>query len=156
MSIYDFTVTNEQGESYPLSRYQGQPLIIVNTATKCGLSPQFKDLQTLYDTYKDQGLMILGFPSDQFKQELSSAGEAAAACRTTYGVDFPMHQLTVINGKQADPLFQYLEEEAPGTLGKAIKWNFTKFLVDRQGQVVERFAPKTNPMKMAESIEKVL
>ncbi len=78
MSIYDFTVTNEQGESYPLSRYQGQPLIIVNTATKCGLSLQFKDLQTLYDTYKDQGLMILGFPSDQFKQELSSAGEAAA------------------------------------------------------------------------------
>lgn len=156
MSIYDYQATLENGETYSLAKYEGQPLVIVNTATKCGLSPQFKELQGLYETYKDQGLVVLGFPSDQFKQEVGSAEEAAAACRTTYGVDFPMHKLTVINGKDADPLFRYLEEEAPGTLGKAIKWNFTKFLVDRHGRVVERFAPQTNPQKMIPEIEKVL
>jgi glutathione peroxidase len=156
MSVYDFQVTLENGETYSLERYRGQTIIVVNTATKCGLSPQFNELEELYQRYRDQGLVVLGFPSNQFKQEVSSASEAAAACRTTYGVDFPMHQLTVINGKDADPLFQYLEEQAPGTMGKAIKWNFTKFLIDPTGKVVERFAPQTNPTKMIPNIEKIL
>ncbi|WP_375034991.1 glutathione peroxidase [Enterococcus gallinarum] len=156
MSIYAFQATLENGETYSLERYRGQAIIVVNTATKCGLSPQFNELEELFQRYRDQGLMVLGFPSNQFKQEVHSASEAAEACRTTYGVYFPMHQLTVINGTEADPLFQYLEEEAPGTMGKAIKWNFTKFLIDRKGHVVERFAPQTNPTKMIPSIEKVL
>ncbi len=156
MSIYDYTVTLENGESYSLSKYRGHPMIIVNTATKCGFAPQFKQLEQLYQTYADQGLMILGFPSNQFKQEVSTSQEAAAACRTTYGVSFPMHTIADVNGKDALPLFTYLTEEAPGTLGASIKWNFTKFLVDRDGNVVKRYAPKTNPLKMTDEIESVL
>lgn len=156
MSIYDFKATLENGEVYSLDRYKGKPLIIVNTATKCGLAPQFSTLEELYQTYKDQGLVVLGFPSNQFKQEVASAQEAAEACQLAYNVHFPMHELTVINGKNTDPLFEYLKEEAPGGLGKAIKWNFTKFLVDKNGQVVERFAPQTEPNKMIPAIEKVL
>ncbi|GEL15092.1 glutathione peroxidase [Pediococcus cellicola] len=156
MSIYDYTVTLENGESYSLSKYRGHPMIIVNTATKCGFAPQFKQLEQLYQTYADQGLMILGFPSNQFKQEVSTSQEAAAACRTTYGVSFPMHTIADVNGKDALPLFTYLTKEAPGTLGVSIKWNFTKFLVDRDGNVVKRYAPKTNPLKMTNEIESVL
>lgn len=114
MSIYDYQATLENGETYSLANYEGQPLVIVNTATKCGLSPQFKELQSLYETYKDQGLVVLGFPSDQFKQEVGSAEEAAAACRTTYGVDFPMHKLTVINGKDADPFVSLFGSRSTG------------------------------------------
>ncbi|MDN7047791.1 glutathione peroxidase [Lactiplantibacillus plantarum] len=156
MSIYDYTVTLENGESYSLSKYRGHPMIIVNTATKCGFAPQFKQLEQLYQTYADQGLIILGFPSNQFKQEVSTSQEAAAACRTTYGVSFPMHTIADVNGKDALPLFTYLTKEAPGTLGASIKWNFTKFLVDRDGNVVKRYAPKTNPLKMTDEIESVL
>ena len=101
MSIYAFQATLENGETYSLERYRGQAIIVVNTATKCGLSPQFNELEELFQRYRDQGLMVLGFPSNQFKQEVHSASEAAEACRTTYGVDFPMHQLTVINGKRS-------------------------------------------------------
>lgn len=156
MSVYDYTVTLENGESYSLSKYRGQPMIIVNTATKCGFAPQFKQLEQLYQTYADQGLIVLGFPSNQFKQEVSSSQEAAAACRTTYGVSFPMHTIADVNGKDALPLFAYLTKAAPGTLGSAIKWNFTKFLIDRDGNVVKRYAPKTNPLKMTDEIESVL
>lgn len=156
MSIYDYAVTLEDGTSYTLDKYRGHPLVIVNTATKCGLAPQFEELEALYEQYRDKGLVILGFPSNQFKQELSSAEEAAQACRTTYGVSFPMHKIIKVNGAEADPLFVYLREQAPGTLGDSIKWNFTKFLVDKEGAVVTRFAPKTNPMKMTEDIEALL
>lgn len=156
MSIYDFQVTLEDGESYSLERYKGQPVIIVNTATKCGLSGQFKELEELYQKYKEQGLIVLGFPSNQFKQELDSAEESAEACRLTYGVQFPMHQMTVVNGKETDPLFSHLKAQAPGALGKSIKWNFTKFLVSPDGNHIERFSPQTSPEKMTDSIEKMI
>ncbi|MHC5217780.1 glutathione peroxidase [Enterococcus sp. LJL128] len=156
MSIYDFEATLENEETYSLDRYKGQPLIIVNTATKCGLAPQFEQLEELYKTYKNQGLVVLGFPSDQFKQELENGQEAAEACRLTYGVTFPMHQLCRVNGKEALPLFSYLKEETGGTLGSVIKWNFTKFLVNQQGEVVQRYAPQTNPLKMTADIDALL
>lgn len=156
MSIYNFTVTLEDGTSYSLDKYKNQPMIIVNTATKCGLAPQFEQLEELYERYQSQGLIILGFPSNQFKQEVTSASDAVQACRNTYGVTFPMHQIIDINGPKADPLFDYLKKQAPGTLSNAIKWNFTKFLIDKEGNVVERFAPQTTPMKMTSAIEAVL
>lgn len=156
MSIYDYKVTLENGDSYSLDKYKGHPMIIVNTATKCGFAPQFEQLEAIYKKYQDQGLVILGFPSDQFHQELADGQAAAEACRTQWGVTFPMHQMIKVNGSDADPLFKYLKGEAFGMLGGAIKWNFTKFLVDGEGNVVERVAPKTNPDKMIPAIEKVL
>lgn len=156
MSIYDYKVTLENGDSYSLDKYKGHPMIIVNTATKCGFAPQFEQLEAIYKKYQDQGLIILGFPSDQFHQELADGQAAAEACRTQWGVTFPMHQMIKVNGSDADPLFKYLKGEAFGMLGGAIKWNFTKFLVDGEGNVVERVAPKTNPDKMVPAIEKVL
>lgn len=156
MNLYDIEVALENGESYTLDRYKGQVMLIVNTASKCGLAPQFDELQKLYDTYKDQGLVILGFPSNQFKQENKSADEAAEACRLTYGVSFPMHELVTLNGKDAHPLFQHLTEETKGLLTKGIKWNFTKFLVDKQGNVVKRFGPQTSPLSFADEIKEYL
>jgi len=156
MSIYDYDVTSEDGKSYSMEKYRGHPLIIVNTATKCGFAPQFKQLEEIYQKYEGQGLIVLGFPSNQFKKELSSSEEAAQSCRTTYGVSFPMHKINDVNGKKALPLFDYLTEQAPGTLGSAIKWNFTKFIVDKEGNVVKRYAPKTNPLKMVDEIEQVI
>lgn len=156
MSIYDYEVTLEDGSQYALSKYKGRPMLIVNTATKCGFAPQFDGLEKLYDKFKDQGLVVLGFPSDQFKQELADGHAAAEACRLKYGVSFPMHDLIKVNGKEAAPLFQYLKTQAHGELGKYIKWNFTKFLVDRDGQVVARFAPKTKPEAIEPAVEKLL
>ncbi|MDN6492101.1 MAG: glutathione peroxidase, partial [Leuconostoc sp.] len=127
------------------------------TATKCGYAPQFGELEKLYKKYKDKGLVILGFPSNQFKQELETASQAAQACQLTYGVTFPMHQLVAVNGKNTDPLFKYLKENSKGMLGSStIKWNFTKFLVDKEGNVVKRYAPKTEPKDLEEDIEDVL
>lgn len=154
--IYNFEVIREDGQSYKLSEYEGKAILIVNTATKCGLAPQFAELEELYEKYQEKGLVILGFPSNQFKQELSDGEKAAEACRTTYGVSFPMHELTVVNGKDTAPLFKYLKEEAPGELGKSIKWNFTKFLVDPAGKVLRRFAPKSTPKSFEEEIINVL
>lgn len=156
MSIYDFSATLENGDVYSLSKYKGKSLVIVNTATKCGFAPQFGQLEQIYEKFHDAGLEVLGFPSNQFKQELSDSADAAQACRTTYGVTFPMHTIAPVNGEDALPLFKYLKEEAPGALGKAIKWNFTKFLVDKDGNVVKRFAPKTKPDEMIPDIEKML
>ncbi|MBL1229999.1 glutathione peroxidase [Enterococcus sp. BWB1-3] len=156
MTIYDFEATLANGETYTLDKYRGQPMIIVNTATKCGLAPQFEQLENLYTTYKDSGLIVLGFPSNQFKQEVENSEEAAEACRITYGVTFPMHQICHVNGSEALPLFNYLKEETKGTLGSAIKWNFTKFLINKEGTVVKRYAPQTSPEKMVADIEKVL
>lgn len=155
-TIYDFEVSREDGEKYQLSKYEGKTMLIVNTATKCGLAPQFAELEELYEKYKDEGLVILGFPSNQFKQELANGQDAAQACRTTYGVSFPMHELTVVNGKETAPLFKYLKKEAPGELGNLIKWNFTKFLIDPTGKVLQRFAPKTKPKAFENDIQKVL
>lgn len=156
MSVYEFTATLENGTSYSLDKYNGQPMIIVNTATKCGLAPQFKQLEKLYEQYQSKGLIILGFPSNQFKQEVDNASDAATACRTTYDVTFPMHQLTEVNGSNTDPLFTYLKTQASGTLTNAIKWNFTKFLIDKNGEVVKRFSPQTSPTKMVDAIEAIL
>ena len=123
----------------------------------CGYAPQFGELEKLYKKYKDKGLVILGFPSNQFKQELETASQAAQACQLTYGVTFPMHQLVAVNGKNTDPLFKYLKENSKGMLGSStIKWNFTKFLVDKEGNVVKRYAPKTEPKDLEEDIEDVL
>ena len=156
MSIYDFEVTLEDGSKYSLNKYKGRPMLIVNTATKCGFAPQFDGLEALYKKYQKAGLIVLGFPSNQFKQELADGHAAAEACRMKYGVSFPMHQLIKVNVQQTAPLFKYLKTEAPGELGKSIKWNFTKFLVDRNGHVVKRFAPKTTPEAIEPAVEELL
>ncbi|MCP0886574.1 glutathione peroxidase [Ligilactobacillus sp. WILCCON 0076] len=155
-TIYDFDVTLESGEKHSLADYKGKVMLIVNTATKCGLAPQFSELEEIYQNYHEKGLVILGFPSNQFKQELANGQKAAEACRTTYGVTFPMHELTVVNGDETAPLFKYLKQEAPGQLGEAIKWNFTKFLVDPTGKALKRFAPTTKPKAFVSEIEALL
>lgn len=156
MSIYDYDVTLENGEKYSMAKYRGKTLIIVNTATKCGFAPQFKQLEAIYQDYKDKDVIVLGFPSNQFKQEVSDSSTAAEACRMTYGVNFPMHTIHDVNGHDALPLFDFLKREAPGTLGKAIKWNFTKFIVNRNGDVVQRYAPKTSPLKMLPELNELV
>lgn len=156
MGIYDIAVTDASGQQYTLDKYKGQPLVIVNTATKCGLRGQFDGLEKIYEQYKDQGLVVLGFPSDQFGQELSEAADAESNCRMTYGVTFPMHDIIKVNGKEAHPLFKYLTANSKGFLSSGIKWNFTKFLVDQNGEVVARFAPKDPPESMHKEIDKVI
>jgi len=157
-TIHDFTVRNIQGESVPLSRYQGNALLVVNTASVCGFTPQFAGLEALHKTYAAQGLTVLGFPCNQFgSQDPGSNDEIASFCQLNYGVDFPMMEKIDVNGAKADPLFQWLTKEAPGLLGsKAIKWNFTKFLVGRDGQVIRRYAPQDAPAKLAKDIESAL
>lgn len=152
MNLYDIAVQTEKGEQYDLERYKGNVILVVNTASKCGFTKQFTQLEELYGKYKEQGLVILGFPSDQFKQELSSGEEAAEFCRLDYGVSFPMHEMIKVNGSEAHPLFQHLTSEAKGLLGQTVKWNFTKFLVDREGNVVKRYAPADNPLKAEKDI----
>jgi glutathione peroxidase len=148
-TIYDFTVKMTNGEEKFLKDYQGKPLIIVNTASKCGFTPQFKGLQELFETYKDRGLEILGFPCDQFNnQEFDNIEETTQFCQLNYGVTFPIFAKIDVNGENTDPLFTFLKEQKKGLLSKNIKWNFTKFLVDQNGQVVERYAPTTEPIKM--------
>ncbi len=156
MSVYNFEVTADNGEKYLLERYAGHPLLIVNTATKCGLAPQFKKLEQLYKQYQDKGFIVLGFPSNQFHQEVKNSQEAAETCRITYGVTFPMHQINDVNGEKALPLFKYLTAKENGILSKAIKWNFTKFLINQKGIPVKRYAPTTDPLKIAPDIEQLL
>ena len=157
-TISDFTVHNIQGEPVPLSRYQGQVVLVVNTASACGFTPQFAGLEELHKTYAAQGLAVLGFPCNQFgSQDPGSNEEIASFCQLNYGVDFPMMGKIDVNGAKADPLYQWLTKEAPGLLGsKAIKWNFTKFLVGRDGQVIRRYAPQDAPAKLAGDIEAAL
>lgn len=156
MSIYAIEVISENGEKYTLERYKGKTMLIVNTATNCGLAPQFEELEALYEKYKKDGFVVLGFPSNQFKQELNTAKEAAEACQTTYGVTFPMHEIIQVNGKDTHPLFKYLKQEHGGLLIDAIKWNFTKFLVDKNGRVVNRFGPQEDPSSFEDEIKQVL
>jgi glutathione peroxidase len=156
-TVHDFSVRMTNGEVKSLKEYEGKPLIIVNTASKCGLTPQFQGLQELYDTYKDRGLEILGFPCDQFNnQEFDNIDETTQFCQLNYGVTFPIFAKVDVNGDKADPLFIYLKEQKKGLLSKNIKWNFTKFLVDQNGQVIERYAPTTEPDKMKHDVEKLL
>jgi glutathione peroxidase len=158
MSIYSFHAKTIKGEEISLEIYKGQVLLMVNTASQCGFTPQYAELQQVYEQYKDKGLAILGFPCNQFGgQEPGSEEEIAEFCSINYGVTFPIFAKVDVNGEKAHPLFKYLAEEAPGILGsKAIKWNFTKFLVDRNGKVRERYAPNTAPSKMISDIESLL
>jgi glutathione peroxidase len=156
-SVYDFKVKKTNGELKALNAYEGKPLLIVNTASKCGLTPQFKGLQELNDKYHDQGLEILGFPCDQFNnQEFDNIDETTSFCQLNYGVTFPIFAKIDVNGENADPLFVYLKEQKKGLLSKNIKWNFTKFLIDGNGNVVERYAPTTDPSKIEDDIVKLL
>ena len=156
MSIYEIEVPGVGGDTYTLDKYKGKPMLIVNTATKCGLAGQFDELEQLYQQYKDQGLIVLGFPSNQFKQETSTGLAAEEACRLTYGVSFPMHDIVKVNGRDAHPLFKLLTEETKGLLGKSVKWNFTKFLVDADGNIIKRFSPTDKPSNFAKEIEQYL
>ncbi|MBD7965772.1 glutathione peroxidase [Fictibacillus norfolkensis] len=158
MSVYDFSVETIKGEKADLDSYKGDVLLIVNTASKCGFTPQYKGLQSIYESHKEQGLSVLGFPCNQFgAQEPGSSDEIMEFCELNYGVNFPMFAKVDVNGDQAHPLFKYLAAEAPGILGsKAIKWNFTKFLVDRNGQVVKRFAPTDKPETIEKHIQELL
>ncbi|MFT9600115.1 glutathione peroxidase [Mesobacillus sp.] len=156
-TVYDFTVKKTNGQEQSLSEYEGKPMLIVNTASKCGLTPQFKGLQELYDQYQVKGLEILGFPCGQFNdQEFNDIDETTQFCQMNYGVSFPMFAKINVNGAQADPLFAFLKEQKGGVLTKDIKWNFTKFLVDGNGQVVKRYAPTTEPSKIEKDIEDLL
>ncbi|HEC2216171.1 TPA: glutathione peroxidase [Staphylococcus delphini] len=157
MHLYDIEVPKIDGSTYPLSQYKGDVLLIVNTASECGLTPQFEGLQKLYDTYRDKGFTILGFPSNQFgKQEPGSGKEAVMNCQLNYGVTFPMHEKIEVNGDNAHPLYNYLKSQKSGIFGDKIKWNFTKFLVDRDGQVVKRFSPQKTPEHLKQDIEHLL
>ena len=158
MSIHDFQARTLDGEEKNLADFRGKVLLIVNTASKCGFTPQYQGLQKLYDNFADRGLEVLGFPCNQFgHQEPGGAGEIGAFCEKNYGVGFPMFDKIDVNGDDAHPLFRFLKAEAPGVLGtEAIKWNFTKFLVDRDGRVVRRYAPKDKPEKTADDIEALL
>jgi glutathione peroxidase len=157
-SLYDFSAKTIQGKSRKLKDYQGKVALIVNTASKCGLTPQFTGLEALYGQYKDQGLVILGFPCNQFgEQEPGNESEIAEFCQMNYGVSFPMFGKIDVNGADAHPLFQWMKQAAPGLLGsEAIKWNFTKFLINREGTMIERFAPTTEPKDISKAIEKLL
>lgn len=156
-TVYDFQVKKPNGSEISLKEYEGKTLIIVNTASKCGLTPQFQGLQELYDKYKAQGLEILGFPCDQFaNQEFANIEETTEFCKVNYGVTFPIFAKVNVNGDNADPLFVFLKEQKKGVLSKNIKWNFTKFLIDKNGQVVERYAPTTEPEKIEEDLLKCL
>ena len=157
-AIYDFTVKDIHGKPVKLDAYKGKPLLIVNTASKCGFTPQYKGLEALYEKLHGKGLEILGFPCNQFgEQEPGSEAEIESFCELNYGVTFPMFAKIDVNGDGAAPLYKYLKKEKPGLMGsEAIKWNFTKFLVDRNGKVVERYAPNTEPASIAGDIEKLL
>jgi len=156
--IYQLSVDRLQGGTQTLADYAGKVLLIVNTASECGFTPQYAGLEALHQRYGEQGLVVLGFPCNQFgAQEPGSAEEIGAFCEKNYGVSFPMFAKIEVNGEHAHPLYRYLKEHARGVLGsEAIKWNFTKFLVDRDGEVVDRYAPTTAPEAIAGDIEKLL
>ena len=180
MGIYDFSAERINGEEVSLDQFKGDVLVVVNTASKCGFTPQYEDLQKLYERYKDKGLSIIGFPCNQFgEQELSNNGEVEAFCQLNYGVSFPLFSKVDVRGSDAHPVFQYLTEAAPFTglsdkpggkmlqmmiqneypdymLGDSIKWNFTKFLIDREGNVIKRYEPVEAPFEMENEIEKLL
>lgn len=156
-TVYDFTVKKTNGETKAIRDFEGKPMLIVNTASKCGLTGQFKGLQELYDKYQNEGLEILGFPCSQFNnQEFDDIAETTEFCQLNYGVSFPMFAKIDVNGKNEDPLFTYLKEQKSGLLSRDIKWNFTKFLVNRNGEVVKRYAPTTEPGKIEKDIANIL
>ena len=156
-TVYEFSVKKINGEIQSMEDYKGKPLIIVNTASKCGFTSQFKELQELYEEHKKQGLVVLGFPSDNFNnQEFDDIEKTMEFCEINFGVTFPMFAKVDVKGGQAEPLFTYLTSQKKGMLTEGIKWNFTKFLIDREGNVVERFAPQTSPLKMSNAINDII
>jgi len=156
-NIYDFSAKLNNGKEKSLSDYRGKVLLIVNTASKCGFTPQYKGLEGLYKKYRKQGLEILGFPCDQFgHQEPGSDEEIRGFCELNYGVTFPLFSRINVNGVREHPLYKYLKSEASGLIGDSIKWNFTKFLVSREGKVLGRYAPVTTPAQIGEDIVKAL
>ncbi|HOO70246.1 MAG TPA: glutathione peroxidase [Spirochaetota bacterium] len=157
-NIYDFTVKANTGFNKQLDDYKGKVLLIVNTASRCGFTPQYEGLQKLYDKFTDLGFEILAFPSNQFmNQEPGSDSEIKSFCQINYNIRFPIFSKIDVNGPNADPLFSYLTKSAPGIFGsRDIKWNFTKFLIDRNGKVVKRYAPLTKPEKIEYDIRKIL
>ncbi len=157
-SIHEFTVNDIDGKPVELSRYAGKAMLVVNTASKCGFTPQYKGLEKLYRKYQPRGLEILGFPCNQFGgQEPGTEEEIAQFCELNFGVTFPLFAKVDVNGKNAAPIYRFLKAEKPGLLGsESIKWNFTKFLVDRDGKVVARYAPNDTPESLGPDIEKVL
>ncbi|MEM9692873.1 MAG: glutathione peroxidase [Myxococcota bacterium] len=157
-AIYDTEVTTLGGDKHTLDAYRGKVLVIVNVASKCGFTPQYKGLEELHEKYADKGFAVLGFPCNQFgKQEPGNADEIQNFCTTNYGVSFPMHEKIEVNGEGAHPLYQHLKGEKPGLMGtKNIKWNFTKFVVGKNGEVVSRHAPSTKPKELEGLIEKLL
>ncbi len=157
-TIADFTVTTNRGEALDLKDKLGTVLLVVNTASKCGFTPQYDGLERLYQTYKDRGFEVLGFPCNQFgAQEPGSADEIAEFCKVNFGVTFPLMAKIDVNGASASPLYDWMKREAKGLMGStSIKWNFSKFLIDRQGRVVKRYAPTDKPEAIAKDIEKLL
>lgn len=156
-SLYDFTVSDQADRPVSLQDYKGKVVLIVNTATGCGLTPQYQGLQELYDKYKDQGFEILDFPCNQFMgQAPGSAEEINTFCTLNYQTTFPRFAKIKVNGKEAEPLFDWLKKEKSGPLGARIEWNFAKFLINREGKVVERFSSKTDPLKLEEAINTLL
>ena len=156
-SIYDFSAKSLAGEDTPLKRFEGKVLLIVNTASACGFTPQYKGLEALQQKYSVRGFSVLGFPCNQFgRQEPGSAAEIGQFCSSNYAVSFPMFDKIDVNGDNAHPLYQYLRGEKSGLLGSSIKWNFTKFLIDRSGKVVGRYAPTTTPEALTKDIEALL
>lgn len=158
MSIYDFSAINMQGQEISLSDFQGKVMLIVNTASKCGFTPQFEGLEELHQEFSEQGLVILGFPCNQFGgQDPGSDEKIQEFCQLNYGVSFPMFSKIDVNGGSAHPLFTFLKNEVTGTLGsKSIKWNFTKFLVNRQGEVVQRYGSVDKPEKIKKALTKLI
>lgn len=158
MSIYEFSATNIKGQEVNLSDYQDKVLLIVNTASKCGFTPQFEGLENLHKELEQQGLVILGFPCNQFgNQDPGGDGQIEEFCQLNYGVSFPMFSKIDVNGSDAHPLYTYMKSQAKGLLGsKNVKWNFTKFLVNREGQVIERYAPNDKPESIKADILKLL
>ena len=157
-SIYDFTVNDIHGKPVKLDRYKGKVMLVVNTASQCGFTPQYKGLEKLYEKFHEQGLEILAFPCNQFgEQEPGDEKEIAQFCELNYGVTFPLFAKVDVNGEKAAAVYKYLKAEKPGLLGsEGIKWNFTKFLVDRKGKVVKRYAPNDTPESLAGDVEKAL
>ena len=157
MSVYDFSAKLNNGTDQSLADYKGKVLLIVNTASKCGFTPQYEGLQSLHAKYKGRGFEVLGFPCDQFgHQEPGSDADIKSFCQLNYGVSFPLFSKIEVNGENTHPVFEFLKSKKGGLLGDSIKWNFTKFLVDKKGRVVERYAPMTAPSAIEAQIEKLL
>ena len=155
--FYSLSATSLQGQEVPMEQYKGKVVLVVNTASKCGFTPQYEGLEELYRTYKDKGLVVLGFPCNQFgNQEPGGRKEVEEGCLINYGVSFPMFEKVDVNGDQAHPLFRYLKSQLGGLLGSRVKWNFTKFLIDANGKPYKRYAPITKPEKLAPDIERLL